>query len=131
MEHIRVTREITKAKTPEEQELHAKLKILSKHESQLVQQELDLATLSAKLQALNSRYTRIIGRKFADLDQLKAEIAEHYVTQNPGDLHAQSESQSARERAEETEREAGKETEPRKVETFKPTKELKILIPNR
>ena len=127
MEHIKVTRETSKTNTPEEQELHEKLKVLSKYESQLAQQELDLATLSAELQALNSRYTRIIGRKFADLDRLKAEIAEFYFVQNPEDAHTQSEAQAARERAEETEREAGKETGPRKVETFKPTKELKNL----
>jgi hypothetical protein len=127
MEQFTVENEITKSKTPEEQELHEKLKVLSQYESQLAQQELELATLSAELQALNSRYTRIIGRKFADLDRIKAEIAEFYSVENPEDAHAQSEAQAARERAEETEREAGTETEPRKVESFKPTKELKKL----
>jgi hypothetical protein len=128
MEQIRVTREISKTNTPEEQELHEKIKVLSKYESQLAQEELDLATLAAELQALNSRYTRIIGRKFAVLDRLKAEIAEFYVTQNPEDIHAQSEAQAAREKAEETERDAGKESKPRKIEAFKPTKELKHLF---
>ncbi len=122
-----MTKEIEKTITPEEQELHEKLQELSSLETELAQKELDLATLMAELQALESRYTRIVGRKFAELDRINAEIAEFLAAKNPEDLHAQAEAQTARERARETSREAGEVIEPSKVEAFKPTKEIKEL----
>lgn len=122
-----MAKEIEKIRTPEEQELHEKLQDLSALEAELAQKELDLATLTAELQALESRYIRVVGRKFAELDQINAETAEYLAAQEPENLHAQSEAQTATKRAEDSAREAGEVTEPRKVEAFKPTKELKEL----
>jgi hypothetical protein len=125
-----VAKEIEKIGTLEEQELLEKLQVLSTLETGLAQKELDLATLTAELQAIESRYIRVIGNKFAELDRINAEIAEYLAAQEPENLHAQSEAQTARERAEDSAREAGEVTEPRKVENFKPTKEMKELYRN-
>ena len=122
-----MTKSIEKNPTPEEQELAGKLQELSDLESKLTEKELDLATISAELQALESRYIRVVGRRFAELDQLNAEIATLLAAQEPEDLQAQSEAQEAREKAKETTWEVGEDTEPRKVESFKPTQEIKDL----
>ena len=121
---------IEMSNTPEEQELNEKLKELSTLESELAQKELDLATLKAELHALESRYNRIVGTRFAELDRLHAEIAEFMAAKAPEDVNAQSEAQAAREKAEETAKEAGEFTEPRKVEEFVPTKEIRELYRN-
>ena len=126
-ENQEVVKELEKTRTPEEQELHEKLQELSALESELTQKELDLATLTAELLALESRYIRVVGGKYAELDRINAEIAEFLASQEPEDLHAQSEAQAARQKAEDSAREAGEMIEPSKVETFKPTKELKEL----
>jgi hypothetical protein len=101
--------------------------VLGALEGELAHKELDLATLSAELLSFESRYTRVVGRRFAELDLLNAKIAEFLASKDPEDLQAQSEAKAAREKAEETAREAGGVAEPSKVEAFKPTKELKDL----
>jgi len=118
---------IEKTKTPEEKELNEKLSELNSLETDLAQQELDLATLIAELQALDSRYLRIVGAKFLELDQIKAEIAEILASQQPENESAQEEAQQARERADRTARDTGDISEPQKVEAFKPTREIKDL----
>lgn len=119
--------EIEKAKTPEEQELNDKVSELNSLETELAQKELDLATVMAELQALDSRYLRIVGAKFVELDNIKAEIAEILASQQPENVSAQEEAKQARERADQTARDTGDVSEPKKVEAFKPTKEIKEL----
>ena len=68
--------ELETLRTPEEEELKHKLEELALLEAELAEKELELATLTAELQALDSRYLRVVGRRFAQLDQLNAEIAE-------------------------------------------------------
>ena len=41
----------------------------------MAQRELDLATLLAELQAFERRYTRVVGVRIAEVDQIEAEIA--------------------------------------------------------
>ncbi|MEJ2606904.1 MAG: hypothetical protein P8Z41_09545 [Anaerolineales bacterium] len=118
---------IEKAKTPEEKELNDKISELNSLETELAQKELDLATLMAELQALDSRYLRIVGAKFLELDQIKAEIAEYLATQQPENFAAQEEAKQARERADQTARDTGDISEPKKVEAFEPTKEIREL----
>ncbi len=118
---------IEKKLTPEDQELKNMLGELTSLESELAQKELDLATLMAELQALDSRYLRIVGAKFLELDNIKAEIAEILASQQPESVSAQEEAEQARERAEQTARDTGDISESKKVEAFQPTKEIKEL----
>lgn len=122
-----MTNQIEKTTSPEEQELNKKLEELSSLESVLAQKELDLATLEAELQALDNRYLQIVGVKFVELDQIKAEIAEILAAQQPESSTAQEEAKEARERAEQTARDTGDVSQSKKVEAFKPTNEIKEL----
>ena len=67
---------LTKWQTPEEQELSRKLAELATLEATLAQRELDLATLQAELHAFERRYLRTAGARYAELDEIEAQIAE-------------------------------------------------------
>lgn len=122
-----MAREIERVGTPEEEELKRKLEELTVIEAELAEKELELATLTAELQALDSRYIRVVGRRFAELDKLNADIAELLAEHTPDDREAQSAAQEARERAEETARQSGDEKEPAKAESFVPSREIQEL----
>jgi hypothetical protein len=62
--------------TPEEEELARKRAELDELQSELVQRELDLATMMADLQAFERRYMRVVGARLAELDGLEAEVAD-------------------------------------------------------
>ena len=61
---------IARTETPEERELAAKKADLATLENQLAQRELDLATLRVELNAFEQRYLRVVGVKFAEIDDL-------------------------------------------------------------
>ncbi|MEX2264322.1 MAG: hypothetical protein WD696_20375 [Bryobacteraceae bacterium] len=61
--------------TPEERELERKRVDLAQLETLLVQRELDLATLRGELQAFERRYYQTVGVRYAELDQVEAELA--------------------------------------------------------
>lgn len=62
--------------TPEDRELAVKLSMLAALEEQLAESELALVTLRATLAAFESRYRRVLGAPYAELDELDAKIAE-------------------------------------------------------
>jgi hypothetical protein len=57
--------------TPEERELKTKKAVLAALETELAQRKLDLATLRLELHAFEQRYLRIVGVKFAEIDELE------------------------------------------------------------
>lgn len=68
---------------PEEEELQKKREELNKLESELVRRELELATLKAELRAFEQRYLLVIGRRYAELDAIEAEIAAAIARADP------------------------------------------------
>jgi septal ring factor EnvC (AmiA/AmiB activator) len=68
--------EVIKNQTPEERELKRKQTELDSLETELIQRELDLATLRAELAEFESRYLRTVGVLYAELDEIEAQIAE-------------------------------------------------------
>ena len=90
--------------TPEEEELERKPAQLAALELELSERELDRATLQAELAATEKSYLDAVGRKYAELDQLEAEIAEALARQNPTDQAAQEQAESARVQAEQSTR---------------------------
>jgi hypothetical protein len=76
---------IIRTQTPEERELAAKNDDLAALKIQLAQRELEFATLRGELRAFEQRYLRIVGVKFAEIDDLEAQIAEALKRRNPGD----------------------------------------------
>src|SRR5437867_3121215 len=97
-----MTTGIARRRTPEELELEKKKAELGELESQLSQRELELATLQAELHAFERRYLRIVGVRYAELDEIEAQIAELLARQRPQGDKAHREAAKARTKAEES-----------------------------
>ncbi|MFQ5752657.1 MAG: molecular chaperone DnaJ [bacterium] len=118
--------DITRTQTPEDLELNRKLYKLSELEAELAQRELDLATLQAELHTFESRYTRIVGVFYAELDEVEAQIAEAEARLKPTDNKIQEQAAQARAQAQESAQAAGIAQEPSEAK-FEPSESLKKL----
>lgn len=87
---------------PEERELEKKKAELASLEAQIVQHELDLATLRTELKAVENHYLATVGILYAELDQIQAQIAEAEARLRPSDLETQQQAADARTQAEES-----------------------------
>jgi DnaJ-domain-containing protein 1 len=63
--------------SPEDEELQHKSAELANLETELVQGELDLATIHAQLQNFEREYQQIIGTRYIELDRIEEQIAEY------------------------------------------------------
>jgi len=117
--------EIAKRETPEERELRKKLAELTELEERLGKKELELATFRAELNAFEAMYMRIVGVKYAELDEIEAKLAEAKLQENPTDKVAQEEATQARAQADESKETLGQVHEG--FEKFIPTDTLKKL----
>jgi hypothetical protein len=118
---------LARKQTPEEKELDRKRSELAVLEVELAQRELDLATLQAELHTFEARYLRIVGVRYAELDDIEAQIAEALARLKPKDRKAREEATQARTKARESAEstEAIQEGEP--TSKFTPSEELKKL----
>jgi len=94
--------EVARHETPEERELERKRAELAGLAAELADRELELATLRASLRAFEMQYLRIVGVKYAELDEIEAQIAEAEATQYPTDAEAGRRAEQARARARES-----------------------------
>lgn len=115
-------------KTPEELELDRKRAELGAAETQLAQDELDLATLRATLVHLEARYLRVVGSRYAELDDLNARIAEALANQAPEDQEAHAKATHARVQAQQSASVAGAIPWEQEEQRFKPSEDLKRLF---
>lgn len=113
--------------TPEEEELERKRADLARLEAELSERELELATLQAELGAFERRYLEIVGRQYAELDRLEAEIAEAVARQHPGNKSAETRAESARAKARESADATGKVGPSPPGRDFKPSESLRRL----
>src|SRR5205807_78582 len=93
--------------TPEEEELALKKARLAELEGQLADRELDLASFRADLLHFETRYLQAVGRHYALLDELKAQIAETIARRYPQEQDAHDRASRARSQARESARAAG------------------------
>ncbi len=119
--------DITRRKTPEESELEQKQANLEILEEELTQRELELATIKADLPAFEGLYLRIVGIQYAELDKIKAQIAEAQARLDPINKDAQKQASQARAQAQESERATESALEQKKQKKFMPSDELKKL----
>ncbi|MGH7889373.1 MAG: molecular chaperone DnaJ [Thermodesulfobacteriota bacterium] len=119
--------DLTQRQTPEERELSKKLSELSALETELAQRELDLATLQAELRAFENLYLRIVGVRYAELDEIEAQIAEALARLNPKDSNAQEQGAEARAQAKESAEATGNIKEQEEPIKFRPSENLKKL----
>src|SRR5437762_1774685 len=118
---------IARRQTPEERELAAMKADLAALEIQLAQRELDFATLRVELHAFEQRYLRIVGVKFAEIDDLEAQIAEALNRRTPSDETTRRRAEEARTKATESAAAAGAIEPQAHAEDFKPSDDLKRL----
>ena len=71
-----MNKKLARRDTPEERELSQKSAELSNLQILLAQRELDLTTLQAELHAFERHYFRAVGVRYAELDEVEAQIAD-------------------------------------------------------
>lgn len=120
--------EITRRRMPEERELAMKLSELAALESELSQRELDLATLRAELHVFQAQYFRIVGIRYAELDEIEAQVAEAQARLSPGERETQERAKQARFQAQESAQAAGAVQESGQQNEFSPSENLKKLF---
>jgi hypothetical protein len=111
---------------PEEQELARKREEQALLEAELAERELRSANLRAELAAFERQYLHFVGSRYAELDELKAQIAERLAGEQPSNERAQKAARDARARADETKSVAGEKCvrEPRAFESSPEMKRL-------
>jgi len=92
---------------PEEQELARKRAERATIESELAERELRSANLRAEMGAFEQQYLHFVGSRYAELDELRAGIAERLAKEQPGNARAREAANQAREHAKETKSAAG------------------------
>ena len=116
-----------KPQAPEDRELAEKRDELAALETELVERELALSTLEQELASFEAEYLRIVGARYADLDELKAQIKEAEGARQPADEIVQEEARAARETATASAAEMGRQTQLVAPVTFEPSASLKAL----
>ena len=121
------TRPPARVQSPEEHELELKRQELGALEADLVEQELHLSTLQAELAAFKAEYLRVVGVRYAELDDLRARIAEVRAAQAPTDESVQAMASQARAAAESSAAEAHEHMSHEPTSPFDPPVEIKTL----
>ena len=111
---------------PEEDELAKKRQELAGLESELAEGELRIAGLRAALSVFERRYLRIVGTRYAELDEIEAQIAEILARNRPSDEQAQDSAKQARTRANDSQT-AAHEQPSGEPKEFAPSPSLKAL----
>jgi hypothetical protein len=121
-----VTPKLTPQLNPEEQELARKHEEQAAIETELADRELRSANLRAELGAFERQYLHYVGSRYAELDELKASIAERAAKEQPSNDRSQRAAQEARARADETKSTAGEKAtvSPRAFESSPEMKRL-------
>lgn len=121
-----MTTKQTRTVKPEERELARKRKEQERLEAELAECELRLATLRGELRALEARYLNLVGAPYAELDELRAQIAERLAAEEPDNERLQRAAREARLRANES-RAAVPTEQPQEQKLFSPSPELKKM----
>lgn len=111
---------------PEDQELARKRKEQVAVEGELADCELRAANLRAELGAFERQYLHFVGSRYAELDELNAEVAEKMAKSQPDNERAQRIAREARARAASTKSTAG-EKSANEPKPFRASAELKRL----
>jgi hypothetical protein len=84
---------------PEDEELAKKKAELSRLQSLLADRELFLTALRTELSAFEQTYIQAVGKRYADLDEIEAKIAEHVARMQPENIRARNAATQARSQA--------------------------------
>ena len=86
-----------------------------------------MATLQAELRTFERRYLRIVGVRYAELDEIEAKIAEALARLNPKDSKAQEQATQTRTQAQESAQATSNVKDTEQPYKFKPSEGLKKL----
>ena len=114
----------TRGVKPEERELARKRREQERLEAEIAECELRLANIRGELGALEQRYLKLVGLPYAELDELRAQVAERMAAEDPENERLQRAAREARLRADES-RNAASTKESEETKHFSPTPELK------
>jgi hypothetical protein len=117
----------TRSAKPEERELARKRQEQEILEAKLAECELRLASMRGELGALEQRYLKIVGTRYAELDELRARIAERLAAGDPSNERLQRAAREARSRANQS-RSTVKGKESEEPKHFAPSPEMKRLF---
>jgi hypothetical protein len=127
-----MTEDIVKSRSPIEEEIEKKRIELAQLESELADTELKHATLENELRYFERQYYKRVGTLLAELDEIKAQIAEAIAVLSPHNDNIQDEAEEAREQADKTFDEARTFSENQRIEQkpdkFTPTENIKKLF---
>lgn len=118
-----MTINLARSLTPEEQELEKKQRELAALEAELAERELDLATLQAELHTFEREYLRVVGVRYAELDEIEAEIARYLAFLNPKDSETRKQAEEAWEKAQDSKQAAGEAQASARAKNSEPTTE--------
>jgi len=119
---------LARRQTPEDRELERKRARLSAIEAKLVERELELATLRGELCVFERKYLSVVGVKYAELDDLLAQIAEAEARLRPNQEAFARKAQEERQRARDSAAAAGVQDKGDVDKGFVPSEELKRLF---
>jgi hypothetical protein len=111
---------------PEEEELKLKKEDLRGLEDRLIELELHLHSLKGELGPFERLYLRTVGVRYAELDEIEAQIAELVARDELGNLEAQETARQARAKAHES-RACADHSAAQERTRFSPTPSLKSL----
>ena len=96
---IQMTDKPVQVRKPEEEELSRKKAELSELEFTLADRELFLTALRTELSAFERAYIRTVGKRYAELDEVEAKIAEHFARKQPENVRSRNAATQARSQA--------------------------------
>ena len=96
---IQMTDKPVQVRKPEEEELSRKKAELSELEFTLADRELFLTALRTELSAFERTYIRTVGKRYAELDEIEAKIAERAARMQPENVRARNAASQARSQA--------------------------------
>lgn len=111
---------------PEEQELARKLQEQFEIESDLADRELQGASLRAELGAFERQFLHFVGSRYAELDELKAQVAERIAQEQPENSNCQVAAREARAKSNESKSAAGEKSQGKPI-AFHPSQNMKRL----
>lgn len=117
---------LSKVRTPEQEELEEKHRLLEELESDFANHQLEYSTLAGEINSFRNRYYLRVGSLYARLDTIRAEIREFLSRKTPDDKAASQEAEHARQQAQQTWEEVNSAVEDDPV-SFQPSADLKQI----
>ncbi|MFQ5716427.1 MAG: hypothetical protein ACE5GQ_04935 [Nitrospinales bacterium] len=116
------------ATLPPEKELRQREEELARLEQELAEEELLLSTAKGELHLFEKSYNQVVGAKFAEFDEIRAQILELAARFDPRQEKLRTDAQTARDEADQSARESKQTPDPPKEKTFHPSEELRKLF---